>query len=108
MTTEDRVTLLEQSLATLNRVVAEQQLHGRDIDHNLTILLGIASSQQLDIKEVKNELGTIREHIGHLEIRLDALSQQVDRQFTLVESRLSGIDQHLAALIALVKGEQQP
>jgi len=71
MTTEERVALLEGSLATLNRVLSAQELHNRDMDHNMTILLGIASEQQLDGKAMKVDLGIVSAQIAHIESRLD-------------------------------------
>src|SRR5712692_11233552 len=82
MTTEERLVLLEGSLSTLNRVLSAQELHNRDVAHNMTILLGIASAQQLDIKAIKEDLPVIKERIGYVEDQLDRLSQQVDAQFT--------------------------
>ncbi len=102
MTTEERVTLLEGSLSTLNRVLSAQELHNRDVAHNMTILLGIASAQQLDIKAIKEDLPVIKERIGYVEDQLDRLSQQVDAQFTAVNQRLD-------ALIALISSQgKQP
>jgi hypothetical protein len=96
MTTEERVTLLEQSLSTLNRVLSAQELHNRDMDHNMTILLGIASAQQLDIKAVLASQKDGDERLTHIEDRLDRLSQQVDAQFAVV-------NQQLSAILALLK-----
>ena len=68
-TQEERLSALEQGLAAvqgdflihlsennrqmaaLNKVISTQELHSRDIDHNVPILLGIAGSQGKDIKD---------------------------------------------------------
>ena len=69
--------------------VASSKLAGVEADsRNVTILLGIASAQQLDIKAIKEDLPVIKEQLTH------------------VESRLDGIDQQLAAILALLKGGQ--
>jgi t-SNARE complex subunit (syntaxin) len=91
MTTEERVTLLEGPLSTLNRVLSAQELHNRDVAHNMTILLGIASAQQLDIKAIKEDLPVIKERIGHVESQIDMLTQQVDAQFAAVNHRLDAL-----------------
>ncbi len=79
MPIEDRVTALEQSLeetrqefnhtmATMNRVVASQELNIREMRHdiseiqkNMTILLGIASGQEHELSGLR-EQGTRQEH----------------------------------------------
>ena len=101
MTTEERVTLLEGSLSTLNRVLSAQELHNRDVAHNMTILLGIVSAQQLDIKAVLASQKDGDERLARVEDQLDRLSQQVDVQFTPV-------NQGLDALIALITGSDTP
>jgi hypothetical protein len=78
------------SLSTLNRVLSAQELHNRDVAHNMTILLGIASAQQLDGKALKEDLGIVKEQLARVETRLD------------------GIEQQLATILALLKGGPQP
>ncbi len=124
MTTEERVTLLEGSLSTLNRVLSAQELHNRDVAHNMRILQGIVSEQQLDIKavlasqkdgdkrlaRVEDQLDRLSqqvdasqkdgdERLARVEDQLDRLSQQVDVQFTAVNQRLD-------ALIVLITSSQ--
>ena len=113
MTTEERVTLLEGSLSTLNRVLSAQELHNRDVAHNMTILLGIASAQQLDIKAIKEDLPVIKERIGYVEDQLDRLSQhvedQLDRLSQQVDAQFTAVNQRLDALIALISSQgKQP
>jgi len=124
MTTEERVTLLEGSLSTLNRVLSAQELHNRDVAHNMTILLGIVSEQRLDIKAVLASQKDGNERLAGVEDQLDRLSQQVDASQKDGNERLAGVEdqldrlsqqvdvqftavnQRLDALIALITGSQ--
>jgi len=50
-TQEERLTALEQTVALLQRRSSTEM---QDTNRNVTMLLGIASGQELDIKEIKN------------------------------------------------------
>ena len=63
MSIEDRVTTLEQQfmsymadnnrqMVVLNRDIAQQELNIRDVQKNETILLGIATSQEHEIRDM--------------------------------------------------------
>jgi uncharacterized coiled-coil protein SlyX len=109
MSMEDRVTALEQGLssvqqdfithlsqnnrqmAALNRVLAEQEVHTRDLDHNLTILLGVASEQGRDIKVVKERLGGVDSRLDGIDQRLSNVEQgiqQILQQLTAIAAKL--------------------
>ncbi len=127
-THDDRLAALEQGLrvvqsdfllylsesnrqmATLNKVITAQELNGRDIDHNLTVLLGIASEQGRDIKAVKDALGTAKEQIADVKqdnaefyIKFDRLENQqipairqdindLHTKFDRLENRFGGLE----------------
>jgi chromosome segregation ATPase len=94
MAIEERVSMLEQGLASmqtdfvtylaennqrlaiLNRVISSQELRGREIDHNLTILLGVATGQEHAIKTMQSDLSSLRADVSSLQI--DMASVQVD------------------------------
>lgn len=78
---EQRVDALQQDsitnrsdntrlLTILNKVVATQELNYRELSENQTMLAGIISSQGIDIKEIKKDIGTIKEQLSHLEMLL--------------------------------------
>jgi uncharacterized coiled-coil protein SlyX len=114
MSTEERVTILEQGLAgvksdflvhlsennrqiaAFNRVLSSQELNGRDVDHNLTILLGVTSEQGRDIKAVKERLEGVESRLGGIESRLDGIGQHLS-------SLELGIQQVLQQLSTLTK-----
>ena len=112
-TQEERLSALEQGLAVvqgdflihlsennrhmaaLNKVLSLQELHSRDIDHNVTILPGIAGSQGKDIKAIKDDLGVIKESVEHMGQQLSGF----ERRFTSLEEKLEQVLQQLATLI---------
>src|SRR2546430_2488373 len=72
-TQEERLSTLEQTVTTLSRDI-------RDINHNETILLGMASGQERDIKSIQ---------VGVMSL---------DRRFDALEGRLYGMDHRLSSL----------
>jgi hypothetical protein len=111
-TQEERLSALEQGLAAvqgdfllhlsennrqmaaLNKVISAQELHSRDVDHNVTMLLGIAGSQGRDIKVIKDDLGVIKESVEHMGQQLGGF----ERRFTSLEEKLEQVLQQLATL----------
>ncbi len=110
MSTEERVVALEEGLAatqrdflvhlgelnlrmaTLNKVISAQELHSREIDHNLTILLGIASGQehgmrlmQDDLNAVKDDLGIVKSDLGIVKERVEQIVQLLTTLTTRLE-----------------------
>ena len=59
-TQEERLSTLEQTIAVLNRGIW-------DIDHNETMLLGMAVKQDENIREVKSSLAALNEHLNTFE-----------------------------------------
>jgi len=59
-TQEERFTTLEQTVALLQK---RSSTEVQDLNRNVTMLLGIASGQELDIKEVKIKLATMGEQL---------------------------------------------
>lgn len=83
-----------RQIAALNKVLSTQELHSRDIDHNVTILLGIAGSQGKDIRAIKDDLGIIRESVEHMGQQISGF----ERRFTSLEEKLELVLQQLATL----------
>ena len=57
---EERLTTLVQTVALLRK---RSSTEIQDLNRNVTMLLGIASGQELDIKEIKVGLATIEERL---------------------------------------------
>jgi predicted nucleic acid-binding Zn-ribbon protein len=67
-------------LTILNKVVATQELNYRELSENQTMLAGIISSQGIDIKEIKKDIGTIKEQLSHLETLLAQILARLPEQ----------------------------
>ena len=78
-TQEDRIAALERKVAMLELLrsrderKAEESISPvqvqnlREINENMTILLGVASSQEGDMKTIKEDVGSIKERLDGLE-----------------------------------------
>ena len=116
MSTEERIVALEQGLAdvqrdflvhmsennrhmaALNKVITMQELHSRDLDHNVAVLLGIAGSQGKDIKTMQNDLSVVKERIEDIDRRLNGIDRRLEgfeQRFTSVEGKLEQVLQIL-------------
>jgi hypothetical protein len=61
-------------------VVATQELNYRELSENQTMLAGIISSQGIDIKEIKKDIGTVKEQLSHLEVLLAQILARLPEQ----------------------------
>ena len=68
-TQEERLTTLEQTVALLQKRSSGEV---QDLNRNVTMLLGIASGQELDVKEIKIKLATMDDRLERLETKSDA------------------------------------
>ena len=78
-TQEDRIAALERKVAMLELLRSQDERKAeealppaqartmREINENLTILLGVTSSQGRDIKVIKEDTHSIKEHLERLE-----------------------------------------
>ena len=67
-------------LTILNKVVATQELNYRELSENQTMLAGIISSQGIDIKEIKKDIGTIKDQLSDLETLLAQILARLPEQ----------------------------
>jgi chromosome segregation ATPase len=78
---EERLTAVEQSQKRVAGNIDE-------INHHMTILLGVVSNQEKDIKEIKASVASI-------DGRLNAFEQNVNSRFEKVEGRLNAVENRL-------------
>ena len=100
-TQEERFTALEQTLAFLQR---KSGVEIQDLNRNVTMLLGVASGQELDIKEIKISLVTIRDRLDVVEQRLGAIEQRLESRFETVDKKF---DQMLSLLTTFTAKPEQ-
>ena len=104
-TQEERLAELERKVAAmeLQRLYDERkasentssvQAHNySEINHNLAMLLGIASGQEHAIRLIQGDLDSLKERVESIEWRLDG----VDRRLDGIDGRLDGIDGRLGS-----------
>ncbi len=96
-TQEDRLATVERKIAALElrRMYDERKaeentpsalgVNFREINENMTILLGIASAQEQNIKETQEDIKNIKERLDTVDGRLDI----IDGRLGAVENTLS-------------------
>lgn len=96
-TYEDRLDALEQKVAdiqlerlyekkvTAQNTSSEQSYDARQINHRLTMLLGVTTKQEEDLREVKKRLIAIDD-------RLSGVDQRMESHFETLEKRVKGVE----------------
>lgn len=87
-TQEERLTLLEQNI--------------RDINHNETILLGLAMKQGEHIREVRLNLASLSERVDTFERNVNSRFDAIDNRFDAIDNRLNAVDGRFDRLEALL------
>src|SRR5437764_14597774 len=103
MTTEERLTALESDRAILNRIASEQLLRLRDLEHNVTILVGVQGSQGQDIRAMKADVSAMKADVSAIKERLERVESRLDRMESHLDERFDGIDKRFDAVLALLK-----
>src|SRR5436305_14886816 len=98
-TQEDRITALERKVALLELLRSQderkaeealppaQARNMKEINENLTILLGVTSSQGGDVKRIKEDVSSIKDRLD----RLETQSNEHNGRFDHVEALLTQI-----------------
>lgn len=98
---EDRIAALERKVAALElrrmydekkaeeATPAAQAYSLRELNENMTILLGVASSQGGDIRTIKENTSCIKERLERLETRFGQLETKFDEQTSLLTQILA-------------------
>jgi len=93
-TQEERLSALEQTVAVLNRGIW-------DINHNETILLGMAVKQGENIQGMMASLATLNEHFSIQDGRIDTLDGRIDTldgHIETLDGRIDTLDGHIETL----------
>ena len=64
-------TTSTSTLGILNKTIATQELHYREISENETVLLGTVTSMQKDIRTIKEDVSDIKDRLDRLETKSD-------------------------------------
>ena len=105
-TQEDRITALERKVAMLELLRSQDERKAeealppaqartmKEINENLTILVGVTSSQGRDIKVIKADTSSIKDRLDQLEVQFNehiALLTEHSGRFNHVEALLTQI-----------------
>ncbi len=94
-TQEERLSALEKA-----RVKADEAVG--DLNHHVTMLIGIVQRQEWDIREMKGSLRTIDGRLISLENRLNSLEQRVTTSFEAQDKKLD----HMVRLLTTLTGQE--
>src|SRR5436309_1690652 len=97
-TQEERLTALEEAQAKFGEAV-------NDLNHHVTILIGVASREEWDIREMKSSLRAIDGRLGSLEGRLGSLEGHLgslDGRLGSLEGRFEAQDKKLDQVLLLL------
>lgn len=84
LTPEERLTTLEKTVALLQK---SSSTSTQDLSRNLTMLLDIVSSQQMDIKEIKISQVTVEERLDMIERRIESGFETLGKRLATLENR---------------------
>ena len=102
-TQEDRLAALERKIASIELEMlyeqrkaeestpSEQAYNLKEVNYHLTMLLGIASGQERDIKLVKSDLSIIKDRTEGFEQRFISLEGKLDQVLHIL-TNLPGTD----------------
>lgn len=97
-TSEERLTTLEQSFASLQREVAKSI---REVNENSTILLGLAQSLTQESKQTGLRMEMLKIRLDQLETKFDAHTALLNEHTTLLNEHTGRFD-HIDTLLAQV------
>jgi hypothetical protein len=98
---EDRIATLERKVAMLELLRSQDerkaeagippaQMHNlREINENMTILLGVISTQGGSIKAIKEDVSSIKDDLERVDQRLDRLETKSDEHTALLTQILA-------------------
>ncbi len=77
-------TTSSSTLSILNKVIATQDLRYREISENETMLLGMFSSMQKDVRTLQEDVSDIKDSLVGVEQRLGRLETKFDEHTALL------------------------
>ncbi len=86
-TQEERLSAVEQAQVNVHEAVS-------DLNHHVTILIGIVQKQEWDVREIKGSLHSIDGRFSSFENRLSSF----ENRFNSLEVRFSSFEERLESL----------
>jgi uncharacterized coiled-coil protein SlyX len=101
-TQEERLTTLEQTQANFGDSI-------NDLNHHVTIVIGIIQKQEWDVREIKNSLRAIDGRLGSFDSRLSffdghlsSFERSVNSRFETLETRFETQDKKLDQIMGIL------
>jgi uncharacterized coiled-coil protein SlyX len=90
-TQEERLSTLEETVTVLGKGID-------DLNHNVTILLGVTSEHGKDIRGIKVNLTALTERVGAFEQNVNSRFEALDGRFEALDGRFEALDGRFGAL----------
>ncbi len=94
-TPEERLTTLEKTVALLQK---SSSTGTQGLSRNVTMLLGIASYQQLDTKEIKISQVTVEERLDIMDRRIESGFETMEKRLGAMENRFGTVEKRLGTV----------
>lgn len=94
-TQEERLTTLEKTVALLQK---SSSTDTQELNRNVTMLLGIVSSQQMDIKEIKISQITAEDRLDAMNVRIESGFETLEKRLGMLEGRFGSVENRLGTL----------
>jgi uncharacterized coiled-coil protein SlyX len=98
-TSEERLTTLEKTVSLLQKSSSGGI---QELNRNVTMLPGMLSSQQLDIKEIKISQIDVEERLNDMNQRMESGFETLEKRLGALESRFETVNSRLDAHTTLL------
>src|SRR5438874_1188104 len=95
-TQEERLTALEQSHVRFSEAIS-------DLNHHVTILVGVVQKQEWDMREMKGSLRTLERDVQALDRNIQTVDRNVQALDRNMNGRFEEQDKKLDQILLLVK-----
>jgi hypothetical protein len=111
---EERIAALEQKVTDIElerlyekrqraeSTPSEQAYDAKQVNYRLTMLLGIASGQEHDIKILKGDVSIIKERLGVVEATLNQHTELLNQHTELLNQHTALLNQHTELLTQIL------
>ena len=94
-TQEERLATLERSFASFQKETVSSVV---EINEKYTMLFGVFSSQEQDIKSILTRLGIIEQRLGVIDNRIVAVEQRLEGMEATLRQHKKVLDEHTKVL----------
>lgn len=74
----------------------------KEVNHNLTMLLGIASGQERTIRTIQDDVRVVKDRTERMDSNIASLDEKVDKGFASVDKRFISLEEKFDERLASV------